>query len=175
MLKKVKWIGMALVFISCSGIGIMYSMIYKQRVEELLEWKKGITLLKSEIEFSLTPLSEAFETIGKRLEGEIKKVFVALSLLLKENPHYAMDKIDDKIIKGLFSEACLNEKDTQKLMSFIKNLGLKDKESQMNHLSLHIKNIEQDVETAKRDEEKNNKLFKTLGVLSGIFIVVIFI
>lgn len=166
---------MALVFIACSGLGIMFSVIYKKRVEELIEWKKGISLLKSEIEFSLTPLAEAFETISNRLGGEIKKIFLSLSIHLRVNPHKAMEKIEDKEFKSMFSEVCLNEKDIQKLMSFIKNLGLKDKESQMNNMALHIKNIEQEIETAKRDEDKNNKLFKTLGVLSGFFIIVIFI
>lgn len=166
---------MILVFVACSGIGIMYGTIYKKRVEELQEWKKGIQLLKSEINFALTPLSEAFETVGKRLEGQIKKVFLALASLLKDNPNKAMDKIEDGVLKSLLIETCLSEKDTIKLISFIKNLGLLDKESQMNNMALHIKNMEQEIETAKRDEEKNNKLFKTLGVLSGIFIVVIFI
>lgn len=166
---------MALVFMACSGLGIMYSVIYKKRVEELMEWKKGIILLKNEINFALTPLSEALENVGKRLQGEISNFYNALSDFLRKNQGKAMDKIDDQILKNMLIETCLNEKDVSKIITFIKNLGLMDKESQMNNMALHISNMEQEIATAKKDEEKNNKLFKTLGVLSGIFIVVIFI
>ncbi|MBC7960034.1 MAG: stage III sporulation protein AB [Vallitaleaceae bacterium] len=168
-----KYIGMVMVFVACSGLGIMYSVIYKKRVEELIEWKKGIVLLKSEINFALTPLSEAFESIGNRLNGEIKTFFIDLSSFLKSSPHKSMDKMVDQDLRNMLNETCLNDKDAGKIVSFVKGLGLMNKESQMNQLELHIKTMEADIETAKNEEEKNSKLYKTLGVLCGVFIVVL--
>ncbi|PKM95858.1 MAG: hypothetical protein CVU84_03390 [Firmicutes bacterium HGW-Firmicutes-1] len=168
-------LGMMMVFISCSGIGITYSYIYKKRVEQLCDWKKGIVLLKNEINYALTPLPEAFETIGKRLDGVMSRFFNEIGTLLKTNNNKTMSNLNEAEIKKLLIDNCLNEKDRKTIIGFIKNLGLLDKESQMNNLELHIKYLEQEIDTAKKDEEKNNKLFKTLGILSGIFIIVIFI
>ncbi|PKM50047.1 MAG: hypothetical protein CVV02_13065 [Firmicutes bacterium HGW-Firmicutes-7] len=168
-------LGMMMVFIACSGIGITYSYIYKKRVEQLCEWKKGIVLLKNEINYSLTPLPEAFEIIGRKLEGVMNRFFDEIAALLKTNNNKTMSSLDEKVIKKLLIDSCLNEKDRKTIISFIKNLGLLDKESQMNNLELHINYIQQEIDAAKKDEEKNNKLFKTLGILSGIFIIVIFI
>lgn len=170
-----KYIGMALVLFSCSGMGLLYSYLFKKRVDDLNEWKKGIVLMKSEINFALTPLSEAFEAVGKKLDGQIKFFFSEMAQLLKISTNKSLDKIDNQTIRKMFKDTCLFDKDINKLISFVKNLGLTDKESQLNQMELHIKNMEEDIISAKNDEQKNNKLFKTLGVLSGIFIIVIFI
>lgn len=168
-------LGMMMIFISCSGVGIMYSFIYKKRLEQLNEWKKGIVLLKNEINFSLTPLPEAFEIIASRLDGTMHNFFNEVGQLLKTTTYRAIEKVDDHLIEKSLYDTCLNQKDRHMIIHFIKNLGLLDKDSQINNLMLHIEQIEQEIETSKNDEAKNNKLFKTLGILSGIFVIVIFI
>lgn len=167
-------LGMMMIFISCSGIGIMCSYIYKKRLEELTEWKKGIVMLKNEINFSLTPLSEAFEVIAQRMEGYMNVFFAQVGELLKINCR-SIEKLDDKILEKDLYNTCLNQKDRRLIISFIKNLGLLDKESQINNLMLHIEQINQEIDNSINNEVKNNKLFKTLGILSGIFVIVIFI
>lgn len=168
-------LGMMMIFISCSGIGIMCSYIYKKRLEELNDWKKGVVMLKNEINFSLTPLSEAFEVIAHRLEGNIQIFFDDIGLLLKSNHYQSIERLDDKLLEKSLLNTCLNQKDRRIIIQFIKNLGALDKESQINNLMLHIEQIEQEVESSRSNEVKNNKLFKTLGILSGIFVIVIFI
>lgn len=168
-------IGMMMIFISCSGIGLTYTYIYKKRLVELCEWKKGIVLLKNEINFALTPLPEAFEIVGRRLEGEISIFYLKISKLLQTSQNNSMDKLDENLIKKMLIDTCLNEKDKNSIIIFIKKLGLLDKESQINNLDLHISYMDQEIEKSRKDEEKNNKLYKTLGILSGIFIIVIFL
>lgn len=170
-----KIIGMVLIFISCSGIGLTFTYIYKKRLEELSEWRKGIALIKNEINFALTPLPEAFEIVAGRLEKEINIFFKGLGKLLQSSQNNSLENLDDNIIKKMLVDTCLNEKDKVLIVGFIKRLGLLDKESQINNLALHINNMDQEIEKLKKDEEKNNKLYKTLGILSGIFIIVIFL
>lgn len=170
-----KIFGMVLVLFSCSGIGIMYGYLYKKRVEELEELKSGISFLKNEIFFSLMPLPEAFEIVGSRMNGAIKRLFTEMHELLKNNHYKPLDQLNENSIKKMLSESCLNGKDKNSVFTMIKSMGSLDKDSQMNHLEIYIKYFENQIEKARREEEKNNKLFKTLGILSGIFIIVIFI
>lgn len=169
-----KIIGMILVFVSCTGIGVMYSYISKKRVQDLCEWKKGLILLKNEINYSLTPLPEAFESVSRRTLGEISLFFQKMSELLRTSGK-TMEKLEDSELSRILKESCLNEKDIKMVVEFVKNLGLGDKESQISNICLQVENLEQEIETAKEQEKSNGKLFKTLGVLTGIFIIVIFI
>lgn len=168
-------LGMMMIFISCSGIGIMFSYIYKKRLEELNDWKKGVVMLKNEINFSLTPLAEAFEMIAHRLEGNIQLFLYEIGDLFKLDHFQAIEKLDDKHLEKSLLNTCLNQKDRRFIIQFVKNLGALDKESQINNLMLHIEQIELELENSRNNEVKNNKLFKTLGILSGIFVIVIFI
>jgi len=170
-----KIIGMILVFISSVGIGFSLGYMYKRRITELVEWKKSMINLKNEINFSLTPLPEAFETVGKRFDNYIGKFLLSLSNILSENSGMSMTKLKDEELKELLKDTCLNEKDINNIIEFVKTLGLNDKESQLSTINLHIETIQEEIKNAKKDEEKNSKLFRTLGVLAGIFIIVIFI
>lgn len=170
-----KILGMMMVFTSCSGLGLTFTYMYKKRLDQLCDWKKGIVLLKNEINFALTPLPEAFELIGKRLEGPISKFFIEIGNLLQKSRNKSMDQLDEKLLKKMIEDTCLNEKDKNLMIAFIKKLGLLDKESQINNLELHISELEQEIEKTRKEEEKNNKLYKTLGILSGIFVIVLFL
>lgn len=168
-------LGMMMIFISCSGIGIMCSYIYKKRLEEFIEWKKGVVMLKNEINYSLTPLSEAFEIISGRVEGSIQFLFKDIGAFLQTNHLASLEKMNDMIIEKSLYNSCFNQNDKKLIISFIKSLGLMDKDSQINNIKLHVEQVEHEIENIKNNEIKNNKLFRTLGVLSGIFVIVIFI
>jgi stage III sporulation protein AB len=170
-----KILGMILVFISSSGIGLLYSYICKKRVTDLKEWKKGLVILKNEINFSLTPLSEAFEEVSKRTKGEMSDFYLRLSQQINHNSLKAIDKLQDKDMLKMLEDTCLNNQDIKGIGSFVKNLGKNDKASQLGSISLEIENLDLEIETARISEEKNSKLFKTIGVLAGVFIIVIFI
>ena len=172
---RMRIIGMMMVFIASSGIGIAYSYMYKKRIEDLSNWKKCIIHLKNEINFSLTPLPEAFEMISKRYIGPFSTFFYELSCILDNHSTTPLIKLDEKKLRDLLNGTCLGEKDNRVIIDFIKNIGLSDKDSQISTINLHLESLENEIQDARKDEEKNNKLYKTLGVLAGIFIIVIFI
>ena len=73
------------------------------------------------------------------------------------------------------SNTYLNKEDIENIKSFGKMLGKTDKEGQVSHLELTKTFIEIQIEKARKEEEKNSKLYKTLGVLCGLALVIILI
>lgn len=170
-----KIIGMILVITSCSGLGLIYSTRLKKRVEDFIRYKKALILLKNEINYSVTPLPEAFEYVGKKIEGHIGNYFTVISEELKKKISGNINTIFKEHAFRELEETCLNKKDIENIVSFSSNLGVLDKESQLNNIKLQIEVVEEEINNAREDESKNGNLFKTLGVLAGIFIIIIFI
>lgn len=170
-----EWVGMFLVFIASSGIGLLYSSMYNKRVDDLIEFKKSLVLMRNEIKFSRTPLIEAFESVARKLKSNVSEFYIAIIELLKQNVNQTMEQLDDLSIKKLLANTYFNEKDKLSIIHFIKSLGLMDKETQLNHINLQIEELKVTIDQAQNDAKKNSKLYRTLGVLVGIMVIVIFI
>jgi stage III sporulation protein AB len=170
-----KILGMVLILVSCSGLGLIYSTRLKRRVDDFITYKKALILLKSEINYSVTPLPEAFENVGKKIDGYIGEYFTVISKELKNKITGDINKVFKEHALKILQDTCLNKSDIENIVSFSSNLGILDKESQINNIKLQIEVVNEEIENARVDEGKNGKLFKVLGVLGGIFVIVIFI
>ncbi len=65
-----KLLGAALVIISSTGLGFYMAAQWTEHLKTVERLKKMILLLKGEIVYANSPLTEAFERTGKRQEGE---------------------------------------------------------------------------------------------------------
>ena len=169
-----KIIGMLLVLAASSGMGFLFSKMSSERINDLKEWHKGLVLIKNEIGYALTPMADAFFLAQKKTEGSISHFFGEIGNLFI-NTSIPLGQISDSLIIGQLKISCLNEGDMESAALFIKEIGAKDKESQISQLELMIKSVEEVIDEAKEKNEKNGKLFKTLGILAGVFVIVIFI
>ena len=73
------------------------------------------------------------------------------------------------------SNTNLYKDDIENIRNFGKMLGKTDKEGQVSQLELTKTFIEMQIEKAKVEEEKNSKLYKTLGTVVGLAFVIILI
>lgn len=165
-----KYIIILLVFLICLLIGNIISKRYTLRVKELKDFENAFNIIESKIKFTYEPLPEIFLQTSKLLSENISKIFIRSSQNMKElSAEEAWNKSIEK------SNTYLNKEDIENIKSFGKMLGKTDKEGQVSHLELTKTFIEIQIEKARKEEEKNSKLYKTLGVLCGLALVIILI
>ena len=165
-----KYIIISLVFFISFLIGIIISKRYILRVKELKDFENAFNIIESKIKFTYEPLPEIFLQTSKLLSENISKIFIKASNDMKElSAEEAWIKSIEK------SNTYLNKEDIENIKSFGKMLGKTDKEGQVSHLELTKTFIEIQIEKARKEEEKNSKLYKTLGVLCGLALVIILI
>jgi stage III sporulation protein AB len=68
-------LGILLIMAGSVGIGFYYSAKEGYRVQDLLEFKKALMILSSEIEYMRSTLSEACANIAKRTGLGISPIF----------------------------------------------------------------------------------------------------
>lgn len=69
----------------------------------------------------------------------------------------------------------LNKSDIEILDSFFKNLGISDTKAECEKCELCIYNLETQISAAEKDNIELNRLYKSVGFFSGIFICIFFL
>lgn len=168
-----KIIGGALVIAASSGLGFWMAGQWKEHLKAVEQLRKMIFLLKGEIIYANAPLEEAFHHVGKRAEGALGQMFMEVAVRIGNQngePFYTMWK--DEIDK-LGKNACLSEKDKQELMGLGEHLGYLDLEMQERNILLYLEQLDMSVDYLREHQREKSRLYASLGVMGGLFLVIL--
>ncbi len=166
----IKYIIIFLVFLICFLLGNIISKRYTLRVKELKDFSNALNIIENKIKFTYEPLSEIFIQTSRLLSENISNIFINASSYMKE---FNSEEAWNKGVDG--TSTYLNKEDIENITSFGKLIGKTDKEGQVSHIELTRSFIELQLEKARKEEEKNAKMYKTLGAMIGLVIVIILI
>lgn len=166
----IKYTSIFLVFIVTFLIGYLISKKYSNRVMELKEIQIFLDILENKIKFTYEPLKEIFLQMNNLVKGNIGNLVHEIENKLEtDNAEIAWEKA----IKN--SKNNLEQEDIQILENLFKMLGKTDKEGQVSQIELAKTFITTQIKKAEKNEEKNAKLYKTLGATVGLALVIILI
>jgi len=166
----IKYIILLIIFLTSISIGFLLSNKYKQRVIELREIKNFLGILKTKIRFTYEPLPEIFSDILDNFEGNILE-FIKITKT-KMNIMPAGIAWQEAIQEANFN---LNEEDRNLLKKMGNLLGKTDIEGQLSEIEVTENFINKQIDKAEEEKGKNEKMYKTLGIVAGIGMVIILI
>ena len=156
------------IFLSCSAICILISRKYEERVKQLKEFKNALNMFKTKIKFTYEPIPEIFEQISKQIETNTGKIFKLASCnmeVLTAGDAWNM-AVDTNILS-------INDEDRNILKNLSKLLGQTDLEGQINQIELTSRFLDEQIEKAEKERLKSEKMYRTLGMVIGLAIVII--
>lgn len=164
----------SILIISASGfIGFLYSKDCSARPQQLREIQNMLQMLENEISFLSTPLSEAFERIYKSSNNSISAIFKSAHEYLIDNLNYNASEAWALAVRDNIKKTSLKEEDEEILVSFGKILGSSDVEGQIGNIRLTVNQLKMQEHKAEEIRKKNENMYRTLGVLGGIAIVIL--
>lgn len=166
----VKTILLITIFLLSTAIGLLISKMYENRVTELNQFKNILNILKTKIKFTYEPLKEIFRQISQDKSNKIEEIF--------ENMTYKLSFEDVKTSwRDSIQEAdiSITQEDKDVLKELGKILGQTDADSQVSEIEVTETFLDMQIEKAEENRKKNQKIYKTLGVLVGLFFVIILI
>ena len=170
-----KIIGSFLIIICAGGFGFAFSNDYKTRLNELNDIKKIMIMLKGEIRFAKIPLGEAFSNISKRIDDKYYIFLENISDRLKKLNGESFYKIWEEEIDLNLTKLKLNSQDIINLKHFGENMGYLDNEMQIHSIDLYIEELEYEISKMTEQMATNTKVFKCLGIMAGMFVVIMLI
>ena len=159
--------------LGCGGLGMVFSNRFKDRVRQLELLQNAITELEFDIDFLNITLECSFEKLAKNFERPLKDVFLYVAYRLKESPTSDMQKVWRRAISKYNQYLALTKSDIEILMDFSKSLGSGSREKEKSNLKLASMRISVALDEARSDAQKNIKMYRGLGFLTGIFAVII--
>ncbi len=148
---------------------------FKKRVRQLEELQNAMTQLEYSIDFSGITLSDAFERIAHNTETSLKPVFLYVSQRLKTNPGSDMKSVWKRAIDKWRDDLALTETDIEIIKDFSEVLGEGNREKEKNNIKITAMRLSMAVHEAISERDRNVKMYRGLGFLVGIFIVIVLI
>ena len=167
-------IGAALVVVSSSALGMYYSGLDAFRMQDLLAFRQALTIFASEIEFVVSPLPEAMQNVAKRIPQPVSRLFADFAARLTDVGGETAYRLWVESIAAHKPVSYLDAEDWDAIESFGKTLGYLDKPMQINTIRHTQSYIDGKTETLRVSGDKNKRMYRSLGVVGGILLVVIF-
>lgn len=159
-----------LIVVICTLMGFKKSEKYKSREYILREAIMMFEGLKNEINYMLTPIPNAIEALRMNMKTNLKSVLGAVSVeLLKHNTSGEAISIEIARLEELTAY------DRQVISNGINALGKTDVEGQIGNINLTCNTLNTLLEDSIEAKKKNSKLYKTVGIATGLMIAIVFI
>ena len=166
----IKFVDSVLIILVCTCIGVNKANRFNYRVNNLRNLKSSFSIFKTKLEFSYEPIKEIFTEISKLIYKDNNNIFKSYVSNL-EGGNY-----EDAWNLAVAENCCgFSKEDIMLISGFGKLLGKTDIDGQMNEIKLADEFLDKQIIDAEELKKKNDKLYRSLGVIIGIGIVIILI
>lgn len=173
MLLKV--VGCLMIMAASSGYGLTKGLEYKRQVEEMSRIERIIWQLRGEISYMKAPLPDVFYRVGGRLTEPYKEWMYSLSEELKGYSMESFKEIWERVTRDKLRGISLPKSEWDELLRLGAQMGYLDIRMQETALEWYGNQM-QGRETAMRDVlAQKKRLFGYLGVMGGVFLVILLI
>lgn len=158
------------IIIICTMLGMSKSKKYESREHILRESIMLFKGIENEIKYSLSTVPNAIEMVRQNMHTRLKDVLGSISYnMLKGNISSQDISFElDNLIE-------LTSYDKQVITQGLSMLGKSDVEGEIGVISLAISNLENQLGEAIESKKKNSKLYKTIGMATGLMLAIVFI
>lgn len=153
-------------------LGMLKSKKLHDREYVLREMITFLIGLQNEIMYCLSLLPNAYESVRMGLKTDLKYAIGNISIDMLNKDEYTVER---SIVENISEIDGLADYDKNVIISTLKNLGKSNVEGQINIIQNSIATLENQVKEATEIKIKNSRMYRTIGMLSGLIIVVIFI
>lgn len=168
-----KLLGAVLIISATTLTGFYLAFRLTERSKQLRELQMCLQLLETEIYYGSTPLTIAFKRLGQQEEGVIPALFERCAYYLEHLDGATTYVCWQRALADVENRLALKNVEKEWLYHFGKVVGGSDREDQHKHLRLMLAQFGKAEKEAEAEQHKHEKMYKTLGVLSGVLIVIL--
>ncbi|MBE3101119.1 MAG: stage III sporulation protein AB [Firmicutes bacterium] len=168
----IKVITSCIIVSSSTLIGLELAKQYVLRTRVLRELQGALSRLETEILHYSTRLPEAMYNIGDSIKGETGKLFKCTSDLLTSKKNIMVSEAWRSSLNQLKGRLFLQSEEFDILYRFGDQLGSSDKDGQVKYIRLTLSQLHLQELKAQETRDKYERMYKSLGLLSGIAIAI---
>lgn len=171
----IKILGISLIIISSSLIGVTVGENARIRVNSLVSLRRLLVILRGEMNYSLPMISDALEYIAVRSDDIWNMYFMGVSEGIKRKDIEDSGSIWLDMANSLQLRNVMYDEDIESLVRFGRDLSSFDKDSLIKRIDMYIQMIELRIDRLNPELGNKVKLCRMLGIIGGTFITIIII
>jgi len=167
-----KILGGILIIISSILIGLIKAKDFEKRTADLRDIISILQVLETEICYKSNILSVAMLNCAQLKSGSNTASFFKRASELLENRDMSSEEAWHEAVTKNIKKTSLREEDLQILLCLGNSLGTSDYEGQIKNIGFIIKQVDGQVAKADAECSKYQAMYRKLGILSGIAVVI---
>lgn len=169
------YIGILGIIAACSLAGMQAGSWGRKKILFFLEFKRVLTLLKGEIRYGMTPIGEACMHVSRKTQKELKAFLQTIGEGVKKKQEDSFEKIWKDAAQKTLPKAYFKQGEWEQILILGSSIGYLDVPMQLRAFDLLLEQIENGLDGARKKQEKDGKLYQTLGVGIGLMLAIVLI
>lgn len=169
-----KLAGAVLIILASVGLGYSRSRELTRRERNLEEFLQVILCLKGEIRCGNSSLPDALKDTAHRCPKTYETFLNAVASCMESSKEESLGTIFRKCAREHLEELALDKEEKRKIGLLGERLGYLDREMQIRQLELYEADFQYLLQGLKRDESEKKKLYRSLGIMGGIMLAILF-
>jgi stage III sporulation protein AB len=162
--------------ITASGfLGYYFSLDCSKRPGQLRVLQGLLQMLENEMCFLSSLLTDSFEKISRSSDSAVTLLFSDTVKILSSSDGLNASEAWEKAVRNNIKNTSLKKEDEEILVSFGKMLGASDLEGQIKNIRLTLNQLKMQEQKAEESKKKNESMYRSLGILGGLALVIILI
>lgn len=167
-----KWIGALILICTTTWIGFDMSNRLGDRTKQIRQFILSLQMIEAEVVYSQLTLQDIFHTVSNKTAYPINEFYRQMTHKLSDVVTDFLD-VWDEALNRLMKVSALKKNEQEIIKQFGRSLGQHSSLQQQKHITLAIHHLERELDEALEQRDKYEKMMRSLGVLIGIFIVLI--
>lgn len=169
----IKIIGCLMVMLSGTSIGFLAAGEVLKRIEDLNAFRTIAFLIQGDIRFNHSELPETLANISTRHKSRLSAFLNYIADELNKHNGLSFYEIWEYASENKLNLTALSKEDKSLFMDFGKSMGMQERTSQIDIIEHFINEIDTKLTELRTSSDAKKKLYKTLGFLSGLFIIIV--
>lgn len=167
-----KLLGSIIIIFATTLIGISFSLKEKYRKEDLIHLERILKLMEHEIGYFKIPFEDVCIQIGKKDGNIVEKIIHMVGEKIEDRDEKTIGDIWNICWIEYKNQSYFTKNDIEEFLSFSKTLNNITTENEKSNFNFLIEYIKEQQKIIDRHLRENGKLYYSMGILSGVFVVI---
>ena len=168
-------VGGILIITATAGAGYVYGTELKKYLGKIQYLRYIVGLMKGEIEYTGAPLSEVFFSVARRVKEPYRNWLGQLSARTESRDESGFSRIWNKCADRYLKQLRLKEAHSILLKEAGTFLGSLEADTLDRTLQMYLNRIDLEIEKQREGLSSRIRIGRCIGVMSGLFLIVILI
>jgi stage III sporulation protein AB len=168
-----KFVGALLVLLAGTLFGFFQAQQLSRRPKQIRQLILALGRLETEIAYGFTHLPDALTALSRQSAEPLSRMFGQMADQLNAAAGRSVNEIWQAAVRDGWKLTSMKEAEKEIMLQLGVTLGQTDREDQVKHLRLGVAQLQAEEELARDEQKRYEKMWKSLGVLSGALVVIL--